>query len=301
MVIRRMFEPTGIPGGPAGRLAWPDVARVRTAGQGQAGGEHPDAELSNDADEVHSSPPRDNSAAHGGDPISSESEHCLPARRDSGSNIGVRYRTVLLALAVVFALGHLTGRFFPASSPPALPEPRVGALGTAFADPGHLPAEVELTEGESRDIEIFRNTAPSVVYISSLALRRDFFSLNVLEIPQGTGSGFVWDEDGHIVTNYHVISAGSRYTVVLADQSEWEATRVGVAPNKDLAVLKIDAPRRRLVPLALGSSADLMVGRRVLAIGNPFGLDQTLTDRRGERHRARAAKLSRTVAGSSVT
>jgi S1-C subfamily serine protease len=131
---------------------------------------------------------------------------------------------------------------------------------------------------EERDtIELFRRTAPSVTFITSIARRRDFFSLNIYEIPQGTGSGFVWDERGHVVTNFHVISGSSRARVTLADQSTWEATLVGAAPEKDLAVLRIEAPARLLSPVLVGSSSDLEVGQQVLAIGNPFGLDQTLT------------------------
>jgi S1-C subfamily serine protease len=116
-----------------------------------------------------------------------------------------------------------------------------------------------------------------VVNITSIALRRDFFRLNVMEIPRGAGSGFIWDQEGHVVTNFHVIRGGNRAEVTLADHSTWEARVVGVAPEKDLAVLKIDAPRESLRPLRIGSSHDLMVGQSVLAIGNPFGFDQTLT------------------------
>jgi S1-C subfamily serine protease len=108
-------------------------------------------------------------------------------------------------------------------------------------------------------------------------LRRDFFRLNVMEIPRGTGSGFLWDDAGHVVTNFHVIRGGNRAEITLADQTTWEAKVVGVAPEKDLAVLRIDAPKASLRPLRIGASADLLVGQSVLAIGNPFGLDQTLT------------------------
>ena len=136
---------------------------------------------------------------------------------------------------------------------------------------------VELGRGERDTIEVFRRTAPSVTFITSIARRRDFFSLNIYEIPRGTGSGFVWDERGHVVTNFHVISGSSRAQVTLADQSTWDATLVGAAPEKDLAVLRIDAPVGLLSPVRVGSSSDLEVGQQVLAIGNPFGLDQTLT------------------------
>jgi S1-C subfamily serine protease len=134
-----------------------------------------------------------------------------------------------------------------------------------------------LTEEERATIDLFEHASPSVVYITSLSVRRDFFTLNVLEIPSGTGSGFVWDDDGHVVTNFHVIQGADRAQVTLADRTTWTASLVGIAPAKDLAVLRIDAPRDLLKPLPLGGSAELRVGQSVYAIGNPFGLDQTLT------------------------
>jgi S1-C subfamily serine protease len=125
------------------------------------------------------------------------------------------------------------------------------------------------------------------VYVTTTSLRRNIFSLNVLEIPEGTGSGFLYDSDGHIVTNFHVImrlfnadgrvQSGFRCRVTLSDRSEYDAQIVGVEPDKDVAVLRIDAPKEKLAPLAIGTSHDLQVGQKVFAIGNPFGLDQTLT------------------------
>ncbi|HOC43156.1 MAG TPA: trypsin-like peptidase domain-containing protein [Thermoanaerobaculales bacterium] len=134
-----------------------------------------------------------------------------------------------------------------------------------------------LTAEELSVTGLFQRVSPSVVYITSLAVRRDFFRLNVMEIPRGTGSGFVWDEHGHIVTNFHVVQGGDAFQVTLADQTTWSATAVGGAPEKDLAVLRISSPPDNLRPITIGSSADLMVGQTVLAIGNPFGFDQTLT------------------------
>jgi S1-C subfamily serine protease len=146
------------------------------------------------------------------------------------------------------------------------------------ATPRELPMPSDLSESERRDIEIFRRASRSVVNITSLVeVRRDIFSLDVTEIPRGSGSGFIWDREGHVVTNFHVLEGAQRWTVTLADQSTHEATLVGVAPDKDLAVLKIEVPEAQLIPLPVGNSHDLAVGQRVLAIGNPFGLDQTLT------------------------
>jgi S1-C subfamily serine protease len=115
------------------------------------------------------------------------------------------------------------------------------------------------------------------VFVTSIALRRDLFTLDVEQIPQGAGSGFVWDTQGHVVTNFHVVQQAGALAVTLADQSEWEAKVVGVAPDKDLAVLRIPTPAERLTPIARGVSRSLLVGQRVLAVGNPFGLDHTLT------------------------
>ena len=151
----------------------------------------------------------------------------------------------------------------------------------ALHDPKALSRPVEargdLAGDEKNTIDIFRNAAPSVVYITSIAVRRNLFSLNVYEIPQGTGSGFIWDKQGRIVTNYHVISDASRLEVTLADHSSWKAVLVGAAPDRDIAVLQISAPADKLRPLAIGESKNLLVGQKVFAIGNPFGLDQTLT------------------------
>ena len=145
------------------------------------------------------------------------------------------------------------------------------------AEPRAVTARGDLAQDELNTIDVFRTNSPSVVYITSIALRRGLFSLNAVEIPQGTGSGFVWDTKGNIVTNYHVISDANRIQVTMADHSTWRASFIGAAPDKDLAVLKINAPASVLRPIAIGNSDDLLVGQKVFAIGNPFGLDQTIT------------------------
>ena len=134
-----------------------------------------------------------------------------------------------------------------------------------------------LAADENANIAIFKNVSPSVVNITTLANQRNLFSLDVFQVPKGTGSGFVWDDGGLIVTNFHVIQGASVARVTLFDQSEWNAKLVGAFPDRDLAVLRIDAPREKLKPIAVGSSGDLAVGQRVYAVGNPFGLDHTLT------------------------
>ncbi len=145
------------------------------------------------------------------------------------------------------------------------------AAPRAVAPRGALAAD------ELANIDVFRRISPSVVHITTLAIERDFFNRPVQQVPKGTGTGFVWDAGGHIVTNFHVIQDGSGARVTLADQSTWPARLVGAFPDRDLAVLKIDAPASKLPPIPIGSSRDLQVGQKVYAIGNPFGLDQTLT------------------------
>ncbi len=135
----------------------------------------------------------------------------------------------------------------------------------------------KLGADEKSTIDVFKQFSRSVVHITSLDSRRDRMTLDVSDIPQGTGTGFVWDSNGHVVTNFHVIQHGNRASVTLQDGTTYPAKIIGKAPDKDLAVLKIDAPAQKLQPLPVGSSGTLQVGQKVLAIGNPFGLDQTLT------------------------
>lgn len=135
----------------------------------------------------------------------------------------------------------------------------------------------KLQNDELATVSLFKQNTPSVVYITNLSTRQDAFTLDVLEVPQGSGSGLVWDSDGHIVTNYHVIRGASDLRVTLADQSTYAATVVGFDQDKDVAVLSIDVPKGKLRSIPIGVSADLQVGQKVYAIGNPFGLDHTLT------------------------
>lgn len=164
-----------------------------------------------------------------------------------------------------------------------------------------------LSDSESKRISIFEKTAPSVVFLDTFTERRDQFSPNIMEVPLGSGSGFVWDAKGHIVTNYHVVrNALTAQIAILSDdacqscknddsipytsmrgsssfgngniaRSVFKAKVVGVDPSKDIAVLKVDAPPELLRPISVGTSKGLKVGQTALAIGNPFGLDHTLT------------------------
>ena len=133
------------------------------------------------------------------------------------------------------------------------------------------------TDDETNTMQVFNFASPSVVFVTNETLVRDRWTLRLHTVPKGSGSGFIWDEQGHVVTNFHVIEKARKITITLQDRSEWPAQLVGSAPEKDLAVLKINAPRELLKPLVSGESAGLSVGRKVLAIGNPFGLDTTLT------------------------
>ena len=151
------------------------------------------------------------------------------------------------------------------------------SVGTALAQPRAVTPRGPLAADETANIAVFKSVSPSVVNITTLENQRNLFSLDVFQVPKGTGSGFVWDERGLIVTNFHVIQGASVARVTLSDQSEWNAKLVGAFADRDLAVLRIDAPREKLRAIAIGSSRDLVVGQRVYAIGNPFGLDQTLT------------------------
>jgi len=151
------------------------------------------------------------------------------------------------------------------------------ALGSPETSQRTVATRGALTDEEQSNIALFRTASRSVVHITTLELATNLFSFSVTPVPRGTGTGFVWDEKGHVVTNYHVIQGGSAARVTLADQSTWKAALVGAFPDRDLAVLRIDAPREKLKPILLGESSNLQVGQKVYAIGNPFGLDQTLT------------------------
>ncbi len=133
------------------------------------------------------------------------------------------------------------------------------------------------TDDETNNIDVFKQTSASVVNITNSRLVRSPYSLNPQSVPQGSGTGFVWSDEGYIVTNFHVVQQANRVTVTLQDGSTYDARAVGLDPDKDLAVLKIDADNVELVPVQLGDSGLLEVGRKVIAIGNPFGLDTTMT------------------------
>jgi len=144
-------------------------------------------------------------------------------------------------------------------------------------EPRPVAPSAGLLPEERSTVELFRRASPSVVNITTVTNRRNLFSRRIDRVPEGSGTGFIWDAQGHVVTNFHVLLSGHEAVVTLDDQSTWLAKVVGQDPHVDLAVLKIEAPVEKLRPLAVGTSRDLEVGQSVLAIGNPFGLDHTLT------------------------
>jgi S1-C subfamily serine protease len=197
---------------------------------------------------------------------------------------GVALATSLIVFGMV--LGARLDR--PARAEQEAVGPVAAPVSTAASDSGTvLPAASTtggsesfpsgLLENERNTIDVFRRVSNSVVYITNRQLRRDLFSMNVFEIPAGTGSGFIWDKQGHVVTNFHVVQNGNSFTVTLANGTTYPAALIGSEPTKDLAVLLVDVSPDSLSPVTLGDSGDLMVGQKVLALGNPFGLDQTLT------------------------
>ena len=135
----------------------------------------------------------------------------------------------------------------------------------------------DLAADELSTIELFEKVSPSVVHVTSVKILQNAFTMDVREMPAGTGSGFVWNTEGHIVTNLHVISDGQGAVVTLADNSNHSARLVGFDAANDIAVLKIDVPPGTLTPIAIGESSSLKVGQKVFAIGSPFEFDHTLT------------------------
>jgi S1-C subfamily serine protease len=158
------------------------------------------------------------------------------------------------------------------------PPPPARTQSQAVAEAPSVPplSPTAKTEDERNTIAIFRAVAPSTVFVTQTRVVVDFLG-DELEVPAGSGSGFVWDEDGHVVTNYHVVQGARALRVTFQNQKTFEGVLVGVEPRKDIAVIKVDAPRELLKPVAIGQHASLEVGQKAIAIGNPFGLDHTLT------------------------
>jgi S1-C subfamily serine protease len=182
-------------------------------------------------------------------------------------------RLGIALLAIALSLGIALGAMLDAVSAPA-----VAAADTAAeTDLDALPAD--LAADELRTITLFRDARPAIVNIDTVARRIDLWSRRTVDVPRGSGSGFFWDDRGHLVTNYHVLQGATGATVTLDDQTQHAAKLVGVSPRHDLAVLRIELPDGQPpAPLPLhDADQPLHVGQQVFAIGNPFGLDHTLT------------------------
>lgn len=179
------------------------------------------------------------------------------------SRLRTRLDAVLLALLTITAL---TGTAHWSA-----------AVLSKDARPRSVATRGQLMVDEEVAIKAFTTVSSSVVFITSKQVSRDLFHLQATEVAEDAGSGFVWDPNGYIVTNYHVIGSSSSVQISLGDQSIHKARRVGVDPDKDIAVLKIDTLPAPLPAIPIGTSRDLQVGQRVYALGNPFGYDQTMT------------------------
>jgi putative serine protease PepD len=176
--------------------------------------------------------------------------------------IGIALLSAIFAAASVMVFTRLSGHFQPNSA--AFTE----AMPSGVTDPA-------LATDEQNNIEVYKAISPGVVSIKSTSYRQDMFGQ--VEEGQGSGSGSVIDDQGHILTNYHVVEGAQKLTASLGGGKTYPARIIGGDPDTDLAVIKVDAPREALTIISLGDSDKLVVGQKVLAIGNPFGFDRTLT------------------------
>ena len=184
--------------------------------------------------------------------------------RNKADTFLVRLMWVSVSAAILIGLW----RYLPAANQAAeLPDAR----------PRIVAPRGDLAADEQSNIKLFEHSRDSVVFITTSEQVQDFWTRNVFSESRGTGSGFLWDTHGDIVTNYHVVENASEATIRLSDGRDYRAKLVGVSPTHDIAVLKIDIGTNSPPPLPLGTSDDLRVGQKVFAIGNPFGLDWTLT------------------------
>ncbi|MBY0586532.1 S1C family serine protease [bacterium] len=185
-----------------------------------------------------------------------------------------RFRWLLLAVIVALGL-YLSRNSLSRAFLPSLGDPN--AIPRAITPRGDLAADEQAT------VEIFESVSPSTVFVTTLAQgwRQGLLGMEPLTVPQGTGSGFVWDEKGNIVTNFHVIASaarsGGQCRIRLKNGEEYPARFVGADPDHDIAVVKIEPKSNVLRPIPIGTSKDLLVGQKAFTIGNPFGYDYTLT------------------------
>lgn len=197
-----------------------------------------------------------------------------PLPTDQASFMADRFVARLLWLTVAAAALIALWRWLPA--PDSWLPGRADPVQAGSA-PRPVVAGGDLAADEAATIALFERSRDSVVFISTRQQVQDVWTRNVMTVPRGTGSGFIWDEQGHIVTNFHVIQGASEASVRLSNGREVRAALVGASPAHDIAVLRIGVAFNRPAPVPLGRSSTLKVGRKVFAIGNPFGLDWTLT------------------------
>jgi len=184
--------------------------------------------------------------------------------------IKVAFLSSIITAAMVYVILEWKPLRSDFSQPPEVSWASAPAgISTAVPPPG-------LSEEERNNIEIYQRYSPGVVNITTTTIGYDFF-LRPVPMESGTGSGAVIDDQGHIVTNFHVVRGAETLEVTLPDKSKHEARVVGADPNNDIAVIQINVPRGRLTSVPLGTSKGLQVGQKVLAIGNPYGLERTLT------------------------
>ena len=181
----------------------------------------------------------------------------------------------LAVIALVLALVRLSMRVDELESQLGTRAPPAQLARSTTPQP--VIPRADLSDLEKSTIALFSNRSKAVVHITTIRVQTDFFRLNALAVPEGTGSGFLWDTQGHVVTNFHVIQGADAARVTLPDHRVFEAKLVGTSPRNDIAVLRIDAKQTELTPIVVGSSHDLAVGQQVFAIGSPFGLDYTLS------------------------
>jgi len=192
---------------------------------------------------------------------------------------------VVLSFAVAAPMAGCKDRIVATQQAPATaPEPNEAPLaGAPSASVVNVPAVPPPSPGariedETNTINVFRDVAPSVVFVTQKRTVVNRFEGTTAEVPAGSGSGFIWDNRGHIVTNFHVIKGAQSLTVTLHSQKTYDASIVGVEPRKDIAVLRINAPPSELKAIRVAAASDTLdVGQKTVAIGNPFGLDHTLT------------------------
>lgn len=204
-------------------------------------------------------------------------------------NLGRAIRLLSIGLIIglgAYWLGSRYGQHGP-DSVDALRAPALDSLQT-----GSQPANVKLDATEAENVRIYRQSAPAIANIVTRTVEYDFF-YNPVPV-EGAGSGFLIDGSGHILTNNHVIEGAQTIEVTLGDQSRYKARLIGTDTRNDIALIQIDPKGRKITPLPLGDSRNLLVGQRVLAIGNPFGFQSTLTT-------GIVSSLGRTVQTSDTT